>query len=345
MWLALLGLFGSGCGSSEFITIQGTGATFPEPLYKRWFREYYEKDPNVRVSYQGLGSGAGIRQFTAGLVEFGASDSAMNPEEIKQVPEWGVKLLPMTSGCIVLTYNLPGVSARIRLSRQVYPKIFLGKITRWNDPAIARANPGVALPNLPITVVRRSDGSGTTFVLTKHLSAISPEWAGGPGEGKSVSWPTGIGSKGNPGVAFTIDQTPGAIGYLEYSYVLYSEAPTAVLENKAGVFVKPSIYSARFALESVKMPANLVAWVPDPEGPDAYPIVSYSWILCRKVYDDPKVAETLKKVLLYAAGEGQKYSKDIGYVPLSEEVARRVRLAIATIEVTPKLSDAAAASE
>ena len=160
-----------------------------------------------------------------------------------------------------------------------------------------------------------------------------------------MSWPTGIGSKGNPGVAFTIDQTPGAIGYLEYSYVLYSEAPTALLENKAGVFVKPSVYSARFALESVKMPANLVAWVPDPEGPDAYPIVSYSWILCRKVYDDPKVAETLKKVLLYAAGEGQKYSKDIGYVPLPEEVARRVRLAIATIEVTHKLSDAAAASE
>ena len=345
MWLALIGLFGSGCGSSELITIQGTGATFPEPLYKRWFREYYEIDPNVRVSYQGLGSGAGIRQFTAGLVEFGASDSAMNPEEIKQVPEWGVKFLPMTSGCIVLTYNLPGVSARIRLSREVYPKIFLGKITRWNDPAIARANPGVALPDLPITVVRRSDGSGTTFVLTKHLSAISPEWAGGPGEGKSVSWPTGIGSKGNSGVAFTIDQTPGAIGYLEYSYVLYSEAPTALLENKAGVFVKPSIDSARFALESVKMPANLVAWVPDPEGPDAYPIVSYSWILCRKVYDDPKVAETLKKVLLYAAGEGQKYSKDIGYVPLPEEVARRVRLAIATIEVTEKLSDAAAASE
>ena len=336
MWLAVIGLFGSGCGSSELITIQGTGATFPEPLYKRWFREYYEIDPNVRVSYQGLGSGAGIRQFTAGLVDFGASDSAMNPEEIKQVPEWGVKLLPMTSGCIVLTYNLPGVSARIRLSREVYPKIFLGKITRWNDPAIARANPGVALPDLPITVVRRSDGSGTTFVLTKHLSAISPEWAGGPGEGKSVSWPTGIGSKGNPGVAFTIDQTPGAIGYLEYSYVLYSEAPTALLENKAGVFVKPSVYSARFALESVKMPANLVAWVPDPEGPDAYPIVSYSWILCRKVYDDPKVAETLKKVLLYAAGEGQKYSKDIGYVPLPEEVARRVRLAIATIEVTEK---------
>ena len=345
MWLAVIGLFGSGCGSSDVVTLHGAGATFPEPIYKRWFREYYNIDPRVRVSYQGLGSGAGIRQFTAGLIDFGASDSAMNPEEIKQVPEWGVKLLPMTSGCVVLAYNIPGVKSGLRLPRDVYPKIFLGTITRWNDPAIVRANPGVSLPDLPITVVRRSDGSGTTYVLTNHLGAISRDWKAGPGVGKSVQWPTGIGSKGNPGVAFTIDQTPGAIGYLEYSYTLYSGTPTALLENKAGVFVKPSTYTRRFALESVKMPANLVAWVPDPEGPDSYPIVSFTWILCRKVYDDSKAAEALKEVLLYAAGEGQKYSKDIGYVPLPEEVARRVRIAIATIEVTDKHSNAATASE
>ena len=240
--------FWTGCGHRTWSRSTALGATFPEPIYKRWFREYYNIDPSVRVSYQGLGSGAGIRQFTAGLVDFGASDSAMSPEEIKQVPEWGVQLLPMTSGCVVLAYNLPGVRNRLRLPREVYPKIFLGKITKWNDPAIVRANPGVALPDLPITVVRRSDGSGTTYVLTKHLSAISPEWKAGPGVGKSVQWPTGIGSKGNPGVAFTIDQTPGAIGYLEYSYTIHSGTATALLENKAGQFVPPSTETAQAAL-------------------------------------------------------------------------------------------------
>src|SRR5271157_3880326 len=342
MWFAFSCLFWTGCGSSDLVTLQGAGATFPEPLYKRWFREYYNIDSFVHVSYQGLGSGAGIRQFTAGLVDFGASDSAMSSEEIKQVPEWGAVLLPMTSGCVVLAYNLPGVSHSqpIRLPREVYPNIFLGKITNWNDPAIARANPEVKLPNLPITVVRRSDGSGTTFVMTKHLSAISPEWRQGPGVGKAVSWPTGIGAKGNPGVAFTIDQTPGAIGYLEYSYTLYSGTPMAVLENHEGKFVAPSPDSARAALATVEMPEDLVAWVPDPKGPESYPIVSFTWILCRKVYDNPGVGETLKKVLLYGATEGQKYSKDLGYVPLPEAVARRVVAKIEAIEVRGKGRDA-----
>ncbi len=286
--------------------------TFPEPLYKRWFREYYNFDRLVRVSYQGLGSGAGIRQFTAGLVDFGASDSAMSSEEIKQVPEWGVVLLPMTSGCVVLAYNLPGVSQPIRLPREVYSNIFLGKVTNWNDPAIVRANPEVRLPNLPITVVRRSDGSGTTFVMTSHLSAISPEWKKGPGAGKAVSWPTGIGAKGNPGVAFTIDQTPGAIGYLEYSYTMHSGTPMAVLENHEGKFVAPSPDSARAALATVEMPEDLVAWVPDPKGPESYPIVSFTWILCRKVYDNPGVGETLKKVLLYERDRGPEVQQGSG---------------------------------
>ena len=333
IWFAFSCLFWTGCGSSDLVTLQGAGATFPEPLYKRWFREYYDIEPSVRVSYQGLGSGAGIRQFTAGLVDFGASDSAMSSEEIKQVPKWGVVLLPMTSGCVVLAYNLPGVSQPIRLPREVYPRIFLGKIAKWNDPAIARANPGVTLPDLPVTVVRRSDGSGTTYVLTKHLSEISPEWKSGPGVGKAVSWPTGIGAKGNPGVAFTIDQTPGAIGYLEFGYTLFSKTPTAILENKEGKFVPPSIETAQAALATAVMPENLVAWVPDPPGPDSYPIVSYTWMLCRKVYDDPKIGATLKKVLLYGVSEGQTYSRDLGYVPLPESVARRVRGAIETIEV------------
>ncbi len=342
LWLVVASWFCAGCGSSETVTLHGAGATFPEPIYKRWFREYYNRDPKVRVSYQGLGSGAGIRQFTDGLVDFGASDSAMTPREISQVPSWGVQLLPMTSGCVVLAYNLPGVEKRIRLPRAVYTQVFLGKIDQWNDPAIASANPGVVLPALPITVVRRSDGSGTTYVLTKHLSAISPEWNAGPGVGKSVNWPTGIGSKGNPGVAFTIEQTPGALGYLEYSYTTKSQITTAVLENQAGHFIPPSIEGARAALQEAELPENLVAWVSDPKGSDSYPIVSFSWILCRKTYDEPAIGETLKKVLIYGVSEGQKYSQDLGYVPLPDSVAKRVRLAIESIKVRssqPKVAE------
>ncbi len=189
------------------------------------------------------------------------------------------------------------------------------------------------MPELPITVVRRSDGSGTTYVLTKHLSAISAKWKAGPGVGKSVQWPTGIGSKGNPGIAFTIDQTPGAIGYLEYSYTTHSGTTTALLENASGAFVAPSTATAQAALARVKMPEDLVAWVPDPEGADSYPIVSFTWIVCRKVYDESAVGETIKKVLLYGIDKGQAYSVDLGYVPLPEEVARQVRTAIEGIRV------------
>ncbi len=323
----------TGCGSSDVITINGAGATFPEPIYKRWFREFYEVAPSVRVSYQGIGSGAGIKQFSAGLVHFGASDSAMSPKEIEAVPEWGVQLLPMTAGAVVLAYNIPGVPDRIRLPRDVYPRIYLGEITHWDDPAIGQANAGIAFPHLPITVVRRADGSGTTYVFTNHLSAASDAWKRGPGVGKSVSWPVGIGAKGNPGVAFTIDQTPGAIGYLEYSYTLHSGLKTAALQNHAGKFVEPSIESAAAALETAKMDENLIAWVPDPRGELSYPIVTYTWMLCRRSYDDPRLGSALKRMLEYAISEGQKCSSDLGYVPLPDFVVQRVSKAIAGIRV------------
>jgi phosphate transport system substrate-binding protein len=193
------------------ITLQGTGATFPAPLYQRWFKEYNKMHPEVQVNYQALGSGAGVKQFQDGLVNFGASDAAMTDEEIAAVKD-GVVLLPMTAGSIVLAYNLPGGPTELKLSRDAYVGIFLGKITTWNDPKIASANPGVRLPALKITPVRRSDGSGTTFVFTQHLSAISDAWKSGPGTGKSVNFPAGVGSKGNPGVTATIKQTPGRSG-------------------------------------------------------------------------------------------------------------------------------------
>ena len=213
------------------VTLQGTGATFPAPLYQRWFTEFNKAHPEVQINYQALGSGAGVKQFQDGLVNFGASDAAMTDEEIAAVKD-GVVLLPMTAGSIVLAYNLPGAPAELKLSREAYVGIFLGKITSWNDPKIASTNPGATLPDTKITPVTRSDGSGTTFVFTQHLSAISDAWKNGPGTGKSVNFPVGVGGKGNPGVTALIKQTPGAIGYVEYGYAKQTQMPMASLAEQ-----------------------------------------------------------------------------------------------------------------
>lgn len=217
------------------VSLSGAGASFPAPLYQRWFSEYNKQNPNTQVSYQSVGSGAGVEQFTQGTVDFGASDVAMKDEEIAKVKK-GVVLLPMTAGSIVLGYNLPNVKG-LKLPRQVYTDIFLGKIKKWNDPKIAQANPGVQLPDKDITVVHRSDGSGTTAVFTKHLSTISPEWKSGPGDGKTVKWPVGLGAKGNEGITAQLLQSEGSIGYVEYGYAKQQNIATATLENKAGKYV------------------------------------------------------------------------------------------------------------
>jgi phosphate transport system substrate-binding protein len=326
---ALLVALGS-AGAADQITLQGTGATFPAPLYQRWFADYNKLHPEVQINYQPLGSGAGVKQFTEGLVNFGASDAAMTDEEISAVKD-GVVLLPMTAGSVVLGYNVPGAPAELKLSRQAYAGIFLGKITKWNDPAIAQANPGATLPDTPITVVTRSDGSGTTFVFTTHLAAISEEWAKGPGVGKSVNFPVGVAGKGNPGVTALIKQTPGAIGYVEYAYAAQTKTPTALLENKAGKFVNADLTSAERALAGVSLPPDLRAWLPDPSGPDAYPIVTYTWLLAYKKYTDPKVAQALKAIVLYGLTDGQKVSAELGYVPLPADVVREVTKAVERI--------------
>ncbi len=252
---------GSGVAFAQgaHMTLQGTGATFPAPLYQRWFSEYNKLHPDVQINYQALGSGAGIKQFQQGLVNFGASDAAMTDAEMAAVKE-GVVLLPMTAGSIVLTYNLPDVPSELKLSRDAYVGIFLGKITQWNDPIIAKANPGAKLPDTKITVVTRSDGSGTTYVFTSHLSAISDAWKSGPGAGKTVNFPVGVAGKGNPGVTALIKQTPGAIGYVEYGYAKQTGMPMAVLENKSGKYIKPDLETGKNALASVRVagqPARL----------------------------------------------------------------------------------------
>lgn len=337
-YLLLLAVVGSafgplGCGGSAGSTsLQGAGATFPAPLYQRWFSEYNKQHPNVQVNYQALGSGAGIKQFTEQLVNFGASDAAMTDEQIEKVED-GVVLIPATAGSIVLAYNLPEVSDHLKLTREAYAGIFLGKVTRWNDPAIASANPGVTLPDLPIQVAYRAEGSGTTFVFTQHLSAISEEWKSGPGAGLTVVWPCkGVGCKGNQGIAAQIQQTPGAIGYLEHGFATQNKMAHAELQNKNGKFVASSTASGQAALGSAALPENLRAWIPDPEGDESYPIVTYSWILCYKKYDDPLTAATLKDVLRFGLKQGQQFSEELGYIPLPPAVAEKVLEAVDRIK-------------
>jgi phosphate transport system substrate-binding protein len=312
------------------VSLTGAGATFPAPLYQKWFSEYNKTNPNIQVSYQSVGSGAGVEQFTQATVDFGASDVAMKDEEIAKVQK-GVVMLPMTAGSIVLGYNLPEVKD-LKLSRQNYVDILTGKITKWNDPALAKTNPDAKLPDKNITVVYRSDGSGTTGVFTKHLSAISPEWKQKVGDGKTVQWPTGIGAKGNEGVTAQILQTEGSIGYIEYGYATQQNIPTASLENKAGQFVAPSSQTAAKTLASVQLPENLRAFITDPEGADSYPIVTYTWILAYKKYDDPNKLKAFKDVVNWSLKDGQKMAEELGYVPLPANVVEKVEAAVNTIQ-------------
>ena len=238
------------------VTLQGTGATFPAPLYQKWFAEYNKLHSNVQINYQALGSGAGIKQFQQGLVDFGASDAAMTDEEMSQVRNGGVILLPMTAGSVALAYNLPGGPSELKLSREAYVGIFLGKITNWNDGAIAKANPDLKFPNQAITVVHRSDGSGTSYIWTDYLSKVSSDWANATGKGTSVKWPVGVGGKGNEGVAGMIRSLPGSLGYIELIYALQNKINYGSVRNKSGTFVKASLESTTAAAQGVKMPAD-----------------------------------------------------------------------------------------
>ncbi|MEA5553108.1 phosphate ABC transporter substrate-binding protein PstS [Anabaena cylindrica UHCC 0172] len=306
------------------VTLTGAGASFPAPLYQTWFADLNKKYPNLKVNYQSVGSGAGVEQFTAGTVDFGASDVAMKDEEIAKIPQdKGVMLLPVTAGSIVLAYNLPDV-AELKLPRTVYTDILLGKIKSWDDPAIAKANPDAKLPKQPIAVIYRADGSGTTGVFTKHLSAISPEWKTKVGEGKSVKWPVGVGGKGNEGVTAQINQTQGSIGYIEYGYAKQSGLKFAALENKSGQFIVASEDSASKTLGAVALPENLRAFISDPEGAESYPIVTYTWLLAYKKYTDAAKAKAMEATIEYALTDGQKLAGKLGYVPLPANVIAKV---------------------
>ena len=311
----------------------GSGASFPFPIYSAWFKDFSKKTDGVSVDYQAKGSGAGIQDLINKTVDFAASDAAMTPEQIAQVKD-GVVLLPMTAGEIVLAYNLPGKPQNLKLPRDVYPDIFLGKITKWNDPRIAAANPDIKLPDLPITVVRRSDASGTTFVFTKHLSAVSPEFKDKVGSGTTVSWPSSdkfVAAPKNDGVTATIKQTPGAIGYIEYGYAKLTKADSALLQNAAGNYIAAGDASGAAALANAKLPADLIAWVEDPAGAESYPIVSFTWMLFYEKQDAQK-AEYLRKLVDYGLSQGQKIADSMGYIPLPANVVEKVRAASAKIQ-------------
>jgi phosphate transport system substrate-binding protein len=323
-------LYTSCSGSKgETVKLQGAGASFPAPLYLKWFKTYSSAHPNVQVDYQSVGSGSGVKSFMDRTVDFGASDAAMKPEDIAKV-QGGVQLLPMTAGSIVLAYNLKDVPS-LKLPRDAYVGIFAGKVTKWNDPLIAHANPDVKLPDAPINVIVRADSSGTTFVFSKHLSAVSTDFAQSVGTNNMPSWPVGTRSKGNEGVTASILTTPGSIGYIEYGYAHSQNMSVATLQNKAGNYVAPTTASAMAALASAELPTDFIAWVSDPEAPDAYPIVTYTWMLLYKKYDNKEKRDALVGLLDYSLTDGQKESESLGYVPLPADVAMKVKAAADSI--------------
>lgn len=309
-------------------TINGAGATFPYPMYSKWFSEYHKAHPEIQINYQSIGSGGGIRQVLAGTVDFGASDGPMTDEQLSQFKG---KLLhiPTVLGADVPAYNIPGVTAELKFTPEALAGIFLGKITTWNDPAIAKANPGVNLPGSSIIVVHRSDGSGTTYIWTDYLSKVSSEWQSSVGKGTSVKWPTGLGAKGNEGVAGMIRQMQGAIGYIELIYAVQNNISYGSVRNAAGVFVKASLDSVTAAAGSVKsMPADFRVSITNAPGKDAYPVSSFTWLLIPAQAKDASRGKIIVDFLNWMVDDGQKMTSQLAYAPLPENVASKVKDAI-----------------
>lgn len=306
------------------VVVRGAGATFPAPLYEKWIAAFRQQNPDLAVTYDAVGSGEGQKRFLAHAVDFGASDAALSDEQLASVKP-GAQLVPVTAGMVVLAYNLPGLGGDLRLSRAVCADIFAGSIKTWDDPRIRADNPGLALPHRSIVMIVRQDGSGTTYAFSAHLSAVSAAWRDqGPGVGTLLNWPGNtMRARGNEGVAGRIKVSEGSIGYVEYHFAKRLGLPMAHLQNRAGRFVAPSEGSGQTALvRNVKqMPSNLRLFLPDPEGEDAYPIVSFSWLLLYEQYQDREKAVALKKFVSWSLTEGQSYSRQLGYIPLPGEVA------------------------
>jgi phosphate transport system substrate-binding protein len=320
---------------AQSLQINGAGATFPNPIYSKWFDEYNKKNPNVRINYQPIGSGGGIRQVTAQTVFFGATDGPMTEEQILAAPG-KILHLPTVLGADVPVYNLPGVSGELKFTGAVLADIYLGKITKWNDPVLVKLNPASKLPATDITVVHRSDGSGTTYIFVDYLAKASPEWKKRVGVATSVNWPTGVGGKGNEGVAGLVQQVPGSIGYVELIYALQNKIAYGSVQNLAGEFVRASVQSVTAAAAGAvaKMPADFRVSITNAEGKGVYPISSFTWL---RLYENPKdktQSKAMVEFVKWALSDGQKFAPELGYAPLPAEVVKLELAALARVRVS-----------
>jgi phosphate transport system substrate-binding protein len=329
--LGLILALGLSASASAQMMMNGAGATFPYPIYSKWFDEYAKVDPSVRFNYQSIGSGGGQKQILAQTVDFGASDGPMSDDNLSKAPG-KILHIPTVAGAVVITYNLDGNPA-LRLDGDTIANIFLGKIKNWNDPKIAASNPGAKLPDKEIVVVHRSDGSGTTFIFTDYLSKISGEWKEKAGNNTSVNWPTGIGGKGNEGVAGQVKQTPGALGYVELIYATQNKMPYAEVKNAAGEFMKPTLESITAALATANIPDDFRFSMTNAPGKDAYPIAGATWLLVYQQQKDAAKGKKLVEFLKWSLTDGEKMAKDLQYAPLPESVQQRVLTRIGEINM------------
>jgi len=341
----LAALLASACGGGQpadtaaapqgaVLVINGAGATFPYPIYSKWFDEYHKSNPQTQINYQSIGSGGGIRQVSNQTVFFGATDGPMTEEQLKAAP--GALLhFPIVLGADVPVYNLPGLSAELKFTGPLLADIFLGKVKKWNDPAIAKVNAGVTLPDTDITVVHRSDGSGTTYIWVDYLSKVSPEWKEKVGVATSVNWPAGVGGKGNEGVAGLVSQTPGSIGYVELIYALQNKILFGAVQNASGEFVKATTDSvtAAAAAAAASMPADFRVSITDAAGAGAYPVSSFTWLL---LYEDPKdkaQSKAMVDFMKWALTDGQQFASQLGYAPLPQDVVKQELVALEKVKV------------
>ena len=315
------------------LLINGAGATFPYPLYSKWFDDFHKRNPDTQINYQSIGSGGGIRQILEGTIDFGATDGPMSDEQLKSAPV-PILHLPTALGAVVPTFNLPGVE-HLRFTPEAIAGIFLGTITHWNDPALTKENPGVALPAAAIVPMHRSDGSGTTYIFTDYLAKVSPEWQQRVGRGTSVNWPVGLGGKGNEGVAGLVKQTPNAIGYVELIYAVQNKLPYGDVRNRSGKFVQATLASvtAAAAAAAEKMPEDFRVSITDPAGADAYPIASFTWLLVPARIKDAEKGAAIKKFLAWMLADGQQLTAPLNYAPLPASVIALEQKALTTIQI------------
>ena len=322
--------------SSGGVDLTGAGATFPQPIYSKWFSDYAAKT-GVKINYQSVGSGGGVRQLQEGTIDFGASDAPMSDDEMSKAKGGAILHFPTVLGAVVITYNVPDVSQPLNLSGDVIADVFLGKITKWNDSRIAAGNPGVTLPARDILVVHRSDGSGTTFIFSDYLTAVSPAWASGPGKGKELKWPVGLGGKGNEGVAGQVKQTPYTLGYIELAYANQNRLPVAKVKNSAGQFVAPAIASitaaAAGAVEKLPPTTDYRVSIVNAPGADAYPISSFTWLLVYQRQPDATKGKKLIDFMRWALTEGEASAAALDYAPLPGSIGKQLIERLATIQV------------